>query len=407
MADAIVLKPDREFLKSILAEGGADMKKCVQCATCSVVCELSTGRTPFPRKEMIWAQWGLKDRLVSDPDIWQCHHCNDCSVHCIRGARPADLLAAVRHQAVKHYAVPRFLAEWMDKTKTLPLMLLIAVLLVGLGLAIRGPLEAVLQIGEAHHEFYATFFPHWLLIIYFTTITGLAALAVVIGAVKFWRAMKAADRAAGAGSPTLGIGPSIFNSLKSILVHDRFGKCTSHISRRVAHLLAFYGFVVLLVVTVWAVMDLYLFPVMGIESRYPFGLLHPLKIIANIGAALLIYGCVRAIVDRRCKIDEAPISTVFDWTFLWLLLFVGVSGVLTEILRFVGEPADVAWLTYTAYTVYFMHLVGVVGLLVYLPYSKFAHLVYRTVAMVYSEHTGRNVSESKSLVPVGKGASKQ
>ncbi len=407
MADAIVLKPDREFLKTILAEGGADMKKCVQCATCSVVCELSTGRTPFPRKEMIWAQWGLKDRLVSDPDIWQCHHCNDCSVHCIRGARPADLLAAVRHQAVKYYAVPRFFAEWMDKAKTLPLMLLIAVALVGLGLAIRGPLEAVLGVGETHHEFYAAFFPHWLLIIYFTTITGLAALAVVIGAVKFWRAMKAADRASGAGPPTLGIVPSIFISLKSIVVHDRFAKCTSHVSRRVAHLLAFYGFVVLLVVTVWAVMDLYLFPVMGIESRYPFDLLHPLKIIANVGAVLLIYGCVRAILDRRRELEEAPISTVFDWTFLWLLLFVGVSGVLTEALRFVGEPADVAWLTYTAYTIYFMHLVGVVGLLVYLPYSKFAHLVYRTVAMVYSEHTGRNVSDSKSLVPVGKGPSRQ
>jgi len=405
MADAVVLKPDRDFLKSVIAEGGADMKKCVQCATCSVVCELSTGRTPFPRKEMIWAQWGLKDRLMSDPDVWLCHHCNDCSTHCIRGARPGDLLAAVRHQAVKHYAMPKFLANWMYQVKTLPLMLLIAVFLVGLALIIRGPIEAAFPINDPHgHEFYATLFPHWLLIVYFTSITGLATLVVILGAARFWRAMKVADEAEGRGKAVLGIVPSVINAVKSILTHDKFGKCTSYASRRVAHLLAFYGFTALFVVTVYAVMDLYVYPLVGVDSLYPFDLLHPMKILANVGAVLLIYGCVRAIGDRWSKDDESPKSTTFDWTFVWLLLFVGVSGVITEILRFVGEPADVAWLTTTAYVVYFMHLVGVVGLLVYLPYSKFAHIVYRTVAMIYAEHTGRNLSDSKSLVPVGSGA---
>jgi quinone-modifying oxidoreductase subunit QmoC len=118
---------------------------------------------------------------------------------------------------------------------------------------------------------------------------------------------------------------------------------------------------------------------------------------------LLLYGCVRAIGDRMGGGDDSPLSTAFDWTFVWLLLFVGVSGVCTEVLRFVGEPADVAWLTTTAYTIYFLHLVGIVALLVYMPYSKFAHIVYRTVAMVYAEHTGRNLSDSKSLVPISSG----
>ena len=404
MPDAIVLRPDREFLKSVLAEGGADVKKCVQCATCSVVCELSTGRKPFPRKEMLWAQWGLKEQLLADPDVWLCHQCNDCSTRCTRGARPGDVLAAVRHQAVKHYAAPRFLAEWMNQYKTLPLMIVIAAALVAFALIVRGPLEAALPFGEPHHEFYADFFPHWLLIGYFSTLWGLAILVTLLGALRLWKAMQVQEESAGGGKVVLGIVPSLINVVKSIVIHDKFSKCTSQAARRVAHLTAFYGFVALFIVTVWAVLDLYVNPLLGIDSMYPFGLLHPMKILANVGAVLLLYGCIRAISDRMGSGEDAPISTSFDWTFVWLLLFVGVSGICTEILRFVGEPADIAALTYFAYSIYFVHLVGVVGLLVYMPYSKFAHIVYRTVAMVYVEHTGRNLSDSKSLVPIVSGS---
>ena len=94
MPESYAVKPDRQFLHRILDEGGEELKHCFQCATCSVVCELSNGCAPFPRKEMIWAQWGLKDRLVADPDVWVCHQCNDCSTRCPRGARPGDRAAA-------------------------------------------------------------------------------------------------------------------------------------------------------------------------------------------------------------------------------------------------------------------------------------------------------------------------
>jgi quinone-modifying oxidoreductase subunit QmoC len=400
MPQAILVKPDSGFLGRVLNEGGADLKKCFQCATCSVVCDLATGRKPFPRKEMIWAQWGLKDRLVADPDIWLCHQCNDCSVRCPRGARPADVMGALRQESIRHFAVPRFLSAWANSVVGLPLMLLISAVLIGAALLLQDPMNALVGY-EGHHaegyHLYAEYFNHWWLIVFFSTFTTLAFLGAVVGAFRFWKGMRAADEAAGGFTPATGLLPAIVRAVKSIVVHDKFGECTSQKPRRLAHLGAFYGFIALFVVTVWAVIDIYVMPLVDVRSFYPFDLAHPMKILANIGFVLLLVGCVKAILDRRgAPAGDGPASTSYDVIFVWLLLLVTLTGFVTQVFRFAVGNNDRSGLIPTAHVMYFIHLVLVFQLLVYLPYSKFAHIVYRTVAMVYAERTGRNEREMVS-----------
>lgn len=388
MAEATLIRPDRGFVDELIAAGGGDLKRCMQCANCSAVCELSGELRPFPRKEMIWAQWGLREQLFSDPDVWLCHQCNDCSKHCPRGARPGDVLAAVRRRTIQEYAVPRFLARWLDQARFLPLVTLIPVLLLGLALGARDPVEHALGL-EAHDAFYAGFFPHWLLIGFFGGLTTLAFIAAVVGAVRFWKAMDAADRSTGIYLARTGILASVIAALRAILRHDRFRSCHAQGSRRLSHLAVFYGFLALFVVTVWATIDLYLLPRLGVQSLYPFDLDHPMKVLANVGGVVMIVGAGKVLLDRRRTDPGSAVTTWFDRYFVWLVLGVGITGFVAEGARFAAGPQPEAWLSAAAYTVYFVHLVLVFQLLVYLPYSKFAHVLYRTVAIVYAEHTGR------------------
>ncbi len=116
MAETIMLEPDVDFIKDVSKLGGGDLKKCYQCATCSVACPISPDNKPFPRKEMIAASWGLKDRLIADYDIWLCHNCGDCTTLCPRGAKPGDVLGAVRAYAVKAYSKPAFFGRLGERS---------------------------------------------------------------------------------------------------------------------------------------------------------------------------------------------------------------------------------------------------------------------------------------------------
>src|SRR4030043_1132837 len=139
--DTPVISPDLQFVNEILKAGGESLKKCYQCATCSVVCNLTQDEKPFPRKEMVYAQWGLKDKLFGNPDIWLCHQCSDCTAYCPRGAKPGEVLNAVRKMSIENYAAPKFLGKAVGSPSYLVLLFAIPVVIFLIILASLGHLN--------------------------------------------------------------------------------------------------------------------------------------------------------------------------------------------------------------------------------------------------------------------------
>ncbi|MFC1499942.1 quinone-interacting membrane-bound oxidoreductase complex subunit QmoC [Candidatus Zixiibacteriota bacterium] len=390
---SIPVDPDLEFIRALRRSGGESLKKCYQCGTCSASCPLSPDQHPFPRKEMAWALWGMKDQLMTDPDVWLCHHCNDCSTNCPRCGRPGDVLAAVREQTVQHYAFPRFLARWVTRPVFIPVLLAIPALLLGLALRFRDGIGNALGFAPpAGDEIVYSFMPalpHWLINCFFGFFGFLALVAAVIGVVRFAGGLKESSVWGENAQPVKGIVASIGSVLLRILVHDRFTKCETDHSRSISHFFVLFGFLSLSLVTIWIITGP-INPLISSDFIYPFSFWSPWKLLANIGGLAVLTGCLLMIWERLYFGHLAGTSSYFDWLLVWSLFLVIVTGFATEVLHYLRMVPH-------RHIVYFIHLVFVFALLIYLPFSKLSHLLYRTTAMVMAERFGREAGGGDSV----------
>lgn len=393
MEKDIRIKPDLEFIKELQEVGGESLKKCYQCATCSVVCPLSPADNPFPRKEMVWAQWGLKDKLVNDIDIWLCHNCGQCSELCPRGARPGDLLAALRNLAYQKMVTPSIIGKWMSSPKHLPKLIAIpAAIYMIIWFIMAGVRGSFFPLKDGKIV-YGHLFPGDF------TIDPIFMIAFGFMVWTFYKGVKNLIASFKDQPKVFAVGdksekPSMLECFidvckNELLTHSKWKECgdnsESDEQKFNGHRFIMLAFICLMVVTGVVAVTHWggkIIPFLGPIGHTPMPLWHPVKILANVGAVLLVYSLV-LLTKRRLNQDQSVHgSSYYDWYLLGLIWTIAVTGVMCEILRLL----DVAIL---AYPMYYVHLVAVFMMFVYLPWSKLGHLVYRTAALTYARYIGR------------------
>lgn len=360
------IRPDLAFKRELRRVSGASLNQCMQCGNCSAVCALAPAERPFPRKEMVWSGWGLKERLIGNVDVWLCHQCGDCSSQCPRDVKPSDVISALRKLSYVHYARPRFLGKMLHQPALLPVAILIPVVVIMVILSLAG----TFRIPEGAVD-YAAFFPHAWLNSTFSAITLFFYLLALRGVGRFWRDMKRlTPQGTGAGHGKF----PVFRVAGEILAHSRFSTCGSNRVRQAAHMLLFYGFALLILVTLYAIWA-------SITERYPLPFTNPFKLAGNAASLMIYTGLAMMVFQRIFNRSVFGKSGYADWLLIASVGVLTLSGTLVELARFGNWNM--------AYHLYFFHLVAVWFVIMYLPFTKLGHVFYRTAAMIYARSSGR------------------
>ncbi len=384
---------DTTLLPEIVKYGAADVTACFNCGNCTAVCPLADNDAVFPRRLIRYAQLGMKERLAASKDLWMCYYCGECSATCPRQAEPGEFMAAARRFAIAQYDVTGlarllYKSDWFNVLFTVFLTVLSSLLL--LSFRHSAPSDQIALF---------TFIPEIYIRTIALSLAGIILIAGVIGVVRMIRQILQGGQVPftpGAGQP-LDWRKALWDTIViEVLGQTRYrdDECEEEqttpwpVRKWFVHATTLYGFLGLFGATA---LD-FLFKPVG--SSVP--LYYPMRLLGTVSGILLMYGTTAALIKRALKRDKATThSHASDWILLALLWLLGLTGFLLELS--VYALLAPTW----GYALLVIHVSLAMTLLTLLPVSKFAHIVYRTIALfLYHLRPIEEVEESGALAPV-------
>ncbi len=383
MSERRTVSPDAKFIDELSRYGAKDLKKCFQCATCTSVCPLSTEESGFPRRQMLLAQWGLKDRLFEDPGPWLCFYCGDCSERCPRGGDPGETMMAMRRYLTSRYdwtGLSRLMYSsvyWEVGILAAVAAVIVALFTVpsnfGFGLLGRSgsaPLSVVML---------DRFAPVGIVDLGDRIMAVVLGVLLLINAGRMFAGLTRDDK----------IPISLYITQLPYLVWQgvtqiRWKDCGSGTGIRnwLRHLFLVSGYGIMFTLVV------VFLPWFQVDNSS----IHWTSFLGYYATAVLMISTAWIIIDRVKKgTGMHRFSHFSDWMFPILLFLAALTGILLHIFRVNDLPMP----TYVTYTI---HMAVVVPMLVVeVPFGKWGHLLYRPLAIYVAAVKNRAAALAKGV----------
>ncbi len=390
---------DPSFMKAVRKYGAYDVRACFNCGNCTAVCPLSEGRDAFPRKLIRYAQIGRRDLVLGSKEMWLCYYCGECSDTCPRQAEPGEFMASLRRYAIASFD-PTGLSRLLYRSpffSVLFVVVLAAVLALVL-LSGRGPMRSdapalFSYLGSEGFLSFALIHDMGIVVI---AVSVIAASAGVLRMVFLLRRLLASSEKAKGKEKAPGLGSRLAAALRAVVIElaaqKRYADCEKYgprdpwyRNRRVVHWAIMWGFLALAAATA---IDYLWMLVAGKNPGQPDPFWYPGRLIGTAGGIVFLYGVVAALIMRVAKSNTYDAhSLLSDWLFLILLFLAGISGFIVEAAVYL--PFGAAW----SYGAFLFHVAVAMEVVLLLPFTKFAHAVYRPLALFVHSFTRPQPSE--------------
>jgi quinone-modifying oxidoreductase subunit QmoC len=328
--------------------------------------------------------FGLKDLVRGGLEPWICYYCGDCSTTCPRETEPGEAMMTLRRYLTAQYDWTGLSAKlYKSKLWEIGAFLAVGVFMSALIWFFHGPLvtERVELNTFADPHMVHTFDLLLFVVLFFFLFTNSFRM--------YWfnmhpgKGANVFDVLKGFKEDGFGViehqGEKVKIPLtaflaeaKTMIVHfatqKLFLSCKKNSGRWFKHLLLVSGYVLMLVLVVvfllWFQTD----------NIYP--ITHPQRWLGYYATIVLLYCTIEIIIGRIKKREQLhKFSDFSDWMFPILLFLTTVTGILVHIFRYMGLPL-------ATYYMYAIHLVVAVAMLaIEVPFGKWAHLMYRPLAV--------------------------
>ncbi len=355
------------------AGSSLDVSACFQCGNCTAVCPLAEDSGGFPRRMIRMAQVDMEQELLASEELWRCYACGECTQTCPRQADPAAFMAAARSYAISRYDFTG-LAALANRS-------IVGNLLV---FAMFSAVFSALLLSRMHtggpdlplFHFLPGEWIHSIGVALFAVVGLSAFFGVASMTWRFWQQRRSEGVALNLGA----LPAAIYSAAADALLHRRFQQCAaeSGADARAAqpwyqqpwliHASVMGGFLAMLVATT---LDFLFKPIGSVVPPW-----YPTRILGAAGGLVCLYGLTFVLL-RRKQGKEHPYqrSSFADWFFPVLLTVTVLTGLFCEVVVYLPSP------TALGHIVFFAHVVLAMDLVALLPLTKFAHVLYRTLAL--------------------------